>query len=87
MESLNIVVTVITHHHISKGLVKDAHVKAQPLVDPGPGLDILGVQGVILAIGVDQVPSNGSALVHAKVTVLDGRHVVLRIDLDPRQDG
>ena len=67
-------------HAVAERLVEDAHVEVHPLVDPGPGLWLGGVEGGVLAVLVDQVGRDGPGLVQAEVGVLQGRDVVLGVD-------
>jgi len=69
-----------THVDFAETVVEDTHVKVHALVDHCALLRIFGVELVVLAVLVDEISADGTALVHSEAVIDDGGHVVLRID-------
>ena len=61
-------------------LVKLPHVKVEPLVHHVPGLQVLGVEAVILAVLAGEVGGHRPGLVANKLPVLDAGNVVLWVE-------
>ena len=61
-------------------LVKLPHVKVEPLVHHVPGLEVLGVEAVILAVLAGEVGGHRPGLVANKLSVLYAWDVVLRVE-------
>ena len=68
--------------NLAEAMVKDAHVKVESLIDQGTSRRILRVESIVLSILIDQISANGPALVQVEAIVIDGRDVVLRVDLE-----
>ena len=68
--------------NLAEAMVKDAHVKVESLIDQGTCSRILRVESIVLPVFIDQISTNGPALVQVETIVVDGRDVVLRVDLE-----
>merc|ERR1719341_293447 len=75
---------VTSKHHrvdtLTKCLIKDSHIKVEPLIHSGPDFSILGVHLVILPILIDEVGSDSPGLIHHELPVYHGGDVVHGID-------
>ena len=76
-----------TYKAISKGLVEGPHFKVKPLVDDGPDLWVGRIEIVsLLAVRGHEVGDGSTTLVHDEVTVDNDRNIVLRIQLEVKND-
>ena len=66
--------------HKQAYLVKLSHVKVEHLIHLVPGLEVLGVEAVVLGVLAGEVGGHRPGLIADKLSVLDAGDVVLRVE-------